>query len=105
MTIRLVLQITDVYGEFLSAVETDRSKISEKGVLQVMLDIRFSADVLSGGDLVKNEDSIKNLSKKSAFRRKQDQAKNESENRKQINKLIISLSQRLDPIDWLTYVL
>lgn len=67
-----------------------------------MLDIRFSADVLSGGDVVKNEDLLNKLTKKSPFRRKQDQAKNESEYRKKINKLINSLSQRLDPIDWLT---
>uniref|UniRef100_A0A7N0T875 Conserved oligomeric Golgi complex subunit 1 n=1 Tax=Kalanchoe fedtschenkoi TaxID=63787 RepID=A0A7N0T875_KALFE len=99
----LVKKVADVYGEFLSAMDADGFKISDEGVLQVMLDIRFSADVLSGGDAVKNEDLVKNLSKKSPFRRKHDQTKNESENRKQINKLINSLSQRLDPINWQTY--
>ncbi|CAM8931536.1 unnamed protein product [Rhodiola kirilowii] len=68
-----------------------------------MLDIRFSADVLSGGDVVKNDDLSKSVAKKSPFRRKQDETKNETENRKQVNKLIKTLSQRLDPIDWQTY--
>ncbi|CAM8931547.1 unnamed protein product [Rhodiola kirilowii] len=101
--LNLVKKVTDVYGEFLSVIETDGPKISEKGVLQVMLDIRFSADVLSGGDVVKNDDLSKSVAKKSPFRRKQDETKNETENRKQVNKLIKTLSQRLDPIDWQTY--
>lgn len=76
--------------------------MSEKGVLQVLFDLRFSADVLSGGDSNRNE-SFKNSKAKFSFRRKQDQSQTKSHMREHVDGLINRFSQRLDPIDWLTY--
>ena len=77
-------------------------QVSEKGVLQVLLDLRFVADVLSGGDSNLIEESLKVPRAKVPFRRKQDSKQTKSVVRERINGLITRLSQRLDPIDWLT---
>ncbi|RVW57681.1 hypothetical protein CK203_096259 [Vitis vinifera] len=44
-------KVIGIYGDFLSANDAGGSQVSEKGVLQVLLDLRFVADVLCGGDL------------------------------------------------------
>lgn len=98
-------QVVGIYKNFLSTVEAPDSRVSEKGVLQIMLDIRFSADILSGGkdfnpnaseSNAKEEASRRNL--KSPFRRKQLQ----DASKDPVMGLIRRLSQRLDPIDWAT---
>lgn len=76
--------------------------MSEKGVLQVMLDLRFLADVLSGDYSNSSEEPSKNPRTIATFRRKQDQSQTKSATREQVDGLINRLSQRLDPIDWLT---
>lgn len=76
--------------------------MSEKGVLQVLLDLRFVVDVLSGGDSNVSEEPSINLKANSPFRRKQEQSPVKSVIRERFDGLINRLSQRLDPIDWLT---
>ena len=76
--------------------------MSDKGVLQVLLDLRFAADVLSGGDFNTNEELSKNAKSKFFSRRKQDVNQTKSVIREQVDSLVNSLSQKLDPIDWLT---
>ncbi|KAL1175149.1 hypothetical protein V6Z11_A04G070000 [Gossypium hirsutum] len=90
------------YENFLSTREASGAQLSEKGILQVLLDVRFAADVLSGGDFNVNEELSRKPKSKSSFRRK-DQAQTKSVVRDAVDGLIHSLSQKLDPIDWLTY--
>ncbi|KAB2085854.1 hypothetical protein ES319_A05G426000v1 [Gossypium barbadense] len=99
----LIEKVISNYKNFLSTREASGAQVSEKGILQVLLDIRFAADVLSGGDFNVNEElSIKPKSK-SAFRRKRDHIQTKSAVRDSVDGLIYSFSQKLDPIDWLTY--
>lgn len=89
--------------DFLSTGEAHATQVSEKGVLQVLLDLRFAADVLSGGDFSGNEEQSKTPKVKIPFRRKQDVQQAKSLYRERLEGLVNRLSQRLDPIDWLTY--
>ncbi|XP_016494147.2 conserved oligomeric Golgi complex subunit 1 [Nicotiana tabacum] len=100
---RLLDKVIHIYGDFLSSQETQGSLISEKGVLQVLLDLRFASDILSGGDSNANEESLKMLKMKHPFRRKHDVQLSKSVTEERVNGLISSFAQRLDPIDWLTY--
>ncbi|CAN4088982.1 unnamed protein product [Withania somnifera] len=100
---RLLDKMIHIYGNFLSSQETQGSPVSEKGVLQVLLDLRFASDILSGGDYSANEESLKMPKVKHPFRRKQDVQLNKSVPEERVNGLISSFAQRLDPIDWLTY--
>lgn len=97
----MILQVIDIYRNFLSTVEAHESQVSEKGVLQVLLDLRFAADVLSGGASVIHESS-KSSKAKFSFRRKQDQSQRKSHIEEHVDGLLNRFSQRLDPIDWLT---
>uniref|UniRef100_A0A803QMS9 Conserved oligomeric Golgi complex subunit 1 n=1 Tax=Cannabis sativa TaxID=3483 RepID=A0A803QMS9_CANSA len=97
------LRVIGIYQDFLSTREESGSQVSEKGVLQVLLDLRFVADVLSGGDSVLIEESYRVPKARTAFRRKQDQTQTKSVTREYVDRLMARLSQRLDPIDWLTY--
>ena len=67
-----------------------------------MLDLRFVADVLSGGDSKVVEETSKVPRVKIPFRRKHDRNQTKSIVREHVEGLITRLSQRLDPIDWLT---
>ncbi|PIN16662.1 Low density lipoprotein B-like protein [Handroanthus impetiginosus] len=100
---RLSDKIVGIYGDFLSAEEISGSQVSEKGVLQVLFDLKFAADIFSGGSFHANEESpaISNL--KSPFRRKQIAQQPKSIIGGRTKELLNQLSQRLDPIDWLTY--
>ncbi|CAN4086838.1 unnamed protein product [Withania somnifera] len=100
---RLLDKMIHIYGDFLSSQEAQGSRVSEKGVLQVLLDLRFASDVLSGGDYSANEESLKMPKVKHPFRRKQDVQLNKSVSEERVNRLISSFVQRLDPIDWLIY--
>ena len=81
---------------------TQGSQISEKGILQILLDLRFTVDILSGCDSNVSDGLTKSPSMKPAFRRKQDKNTIKSATRQQIDELINRFSQRLDPIDWQT---
>ncbi|KAK3002830.1 hypothetical protein RJ639_018861 [Escallonia herrerae] len=100
---RLLEKVIGIYESFLSTEEVHGSQVSEKGVLQVLLDLRFIADVLSGSDFSGNEEASKTPKVKIPFRRKQDLHQSKSVIRERIEGFVNRLSQRLDPIDWLTY--
>lgn len=70
--------------------------------MQVLLDLRFVADILSGGDFIANKESSKVPKPNLSSRRKQDQVQTNSMSREHVNVLINRFSQILDPIDWLT---
>ncbi len=96
------MQVIDIYGDALSTREADGSQLSEKGVLQILLDLRFAADVLSGADSNINEEIYDTPKPKFPIRRKQVQVQKKSVSRERVDGLVNRLSQRLDPIDWLT---
>ena len=96
------LQVIEIYEDLLFSSESHQSQVSEKGVLQILLDLRFAADVLSGGDCNINEEISRNPRVKIPFRQKQEQSHKKSAFRERIDGLINCFSQRLDPIDWLT---
>lgn len=100
---RLLEKMIGIYEDFVSAKESGGSQVSEKGVLQVLLDLRFASDILSGGDSKLNEELVKGTAAKISFKRKQDQNQTRSLMRDRVDGLVNCLSQRLDPIDWLTY--
>ncbi|KAJ6350483.1 hypothetical protein OIU78_006617 [Salix suchowensis] len=99
----LLEKVIEIYEDFLSSRESHQFQVSEKGVLQILLDLRFAADVLSGSDCNINEEMPRNPRVKIPFRRKQEQIHMKSIFRERIDGLINRFSQRLDPIDWLTY--
>ncbi|GFZ20960.1 Vps51/Vps67 family (components of vesicular transport) protein [Actinidia rufa] len=97
------LRVVGIYADFISAADARDSQMSDKGVLQILLDLRFAADVLSGGDFNTNEELSNNAKSKFSFRRKHDVNQTKSVIREQVDGLVNRLSQKLDPIDWLTY--
>ncbi|KAF8766157.1 hypothetical protein HU200_007655 [Digitaria exilis] len=107
----LLQKVIDIYEKFLVSIESGNSQVSEKGLLQILLDLRFIGDVLSGGknsstntiETQTKHDSLPSAVTKSSFRRKQSQSQADSAAIEPVNKLINKLSQRLDPIDWATY--
>ncbi|KAK7391470.1 hypothetical protein VNO78_19886 [Psophocarpus tetragonolobus] len=100
---RLLEKVIGIFEDFLSTAEGGVLQVSEKGVLQVLLDVKFATDVLSGGDSNLVGELPSNLKSKLHVRRKQDQSLTTSAIRERSNQLLNRLSQKLDPIDWLTY--
>lgn len=96
------LQVMGIYGDFISSMDVGGPQVSEKGVLQVLLDIRFTADILCGSHSNMSEELSKNPRAKYNFRRKQDISEEKSVIRERVNALTDRLSKRLDPIDWQT---
>ncbi|KAG0472381.1 hypothetical protein HPP92_016927, partial [Vanilla planifolia] len=94
---RMLKKVVSIYESFLSAVEAHELHVSEKGVLQVMLDLKFFADVLSGGQEAKSSDDALSHGNKKSFLQPSTTV-NET-----ITELILRFSQRLDPIDWAMY--
>ncbi|KAK9735872.1 hypothetical protein RND81_04G234100 [Saponaria officinalis] len=89
--------------EIYSDLATNGKDVSEKGVLQVLLDLRFAADILSGCDSSTKEGLSNSTSIKSSFRRKQEKSRIKSVVREHIDDLINRFSHKLDPIDWQTF--
>ncbi|CAL1404180.1 unnamed protein product [Linum trigynum] len=100
---RLLEKVSEIYDHFLSSRDSQGSPVSEKGVLQILLDLRFVADVLSGADSNTAKELSRNPKVKVSYRKKQDQSQTKAVFRERINVLIRTSSQRLDPIDWQTY--
>ncbi|KAL7137316.1 hypothetical protein ABFS83_10G083300 [Erythranthe nasuta] len=100
---RLFDKVVAIYEALLSTEEVRGSQMSEKGVLQVLFDLKFAADVLSGGSYNANEDLSEILSLRSPLRRKQKTQQSNTVIGERTKPLVNQLSQRLDPIDWLTY--
>ncbi|KAL6616160.1 hypothetical protein ACP70R_038430 [Stipagrostis hirtigluma subsp. patula] len=107
----LLQKVINVYEKFLVSIESGNSRVSEKGFLQILLDLRFIGDVLSGGrnpstntsEMQTKQDSSPSTITRTSYRRKQSQLQADSTAIEPINKLISRLSQKLDPIDWATY--
>ncbi|KAG9144662.1 hypothetical protein Leryth_024123 [Lithospermum erythrorhizon] len=98
----LMDKVIAIYGKFLSD-EDHLNQVSEKGILQLLFDLRFIADVLSVGDLPASAESPRILKVKVPYRRRQESNSVKSVIGERIAMSISRLSQRLDPIDWLTY--
>ncbi|XP_021772258.1 conserved oligomeric Golgi complex subunit 1-like [Chenopodium quinoa] len=96
---RLLEKVIGLYSDLVA----NGVQMSEKGVLQVLLDLRFAGDVLSGYDSTLNDGLLKSPSTKYSYRRKPDKSTAKSATRERIDGLINRFSQRLDPIDWQTY--
>lgn len=103
LALRLLEKVIKIYSDFLSTAEVQEFQMSDKGALQVLLDLRFTVDVLSGGDTHTIEQISKQSKAKFSFRRNQDVKETKSVVREQIDDLVNSFSKTLDPIDWLTY--
>ncbi|KAK4802607.1 hypothetical protein SAY86_000810 [Trapa natans] len=97
--LQLLEKVLDIYGKYISTREATGSSVSDKGALQIMLDLRFSYDILSGGDSSMNEEFYRSPRTRFSFRQK----KTVSGLGARVDKLVNQLSQRLDPIDWQTY--
>ncbi|KAK8955045.1 hypothetical protein KSP39_PZI002413 [Platanthera zijinensis] len=93
----MLKKVVGVYETFLEKVEASESDVSERGTLQIMLDLRFCADVLSGG-----KDGNSFSAELSSGRRKLLLPVGSSATESVLG-LIRRFSQRLDPIDWATY--
>lgn len=108
---KLLEKVVGIYENFLSTLEASESRVSDKGILQILLDLRFAADILSGGkDSTSNRSEMnakaepsKVTLQKSPFRWKQAQSQSSSASTEPVMQLIRKLSQKLDPIDWATY--
>ncbi|WOK99393.1 conserved oligomeric Golgi complex subunit 1 [Canna indica] len=106
---KLLEKAVGTYERFLSAVESGESQVSEKGILQILLDLKFISDILSGGknsmtpESNAKEDSLRTVAIKPTSRWKQPQSQPDSVNMETVKRLINSFSQRMDPIDWATY--
>ncbi|KAK4268763.1 hypothetical protein QN277_025371 [Acacia crassicarpa] len=99
----LLEKIIGMFEDFLFTKETSGLGLSEKGVLQVLLDVKFATDVLSGGDSSSIGELSGNQKPRLPVRRKQDQRLMTSVIRERCDQLLKHLSRRLDPIDWLTF--
>ncbi|XP_022929746.1 conserved oligomeric Golgi complex subunit 1-like isoform X1 [Cucurbita moschata] len=99
----LLEKVIGIYGDFISSMEVGGPQLSEKGVLQVLLDIRFTADILCGAHSNMCEELSKNPRAKYALRRKQNISEEKSVIGDRVNALTDHLSKRIDPIDWQTY--
>ncbi|KAL6575049.1 hypothetical protein OROMI_012334 [Orobanche minor] len=100
---KLFDKVLGIYEDFLSAEEIFGSQVSEKGVLQVLFDIKFASDIISGGGFRANKEASEIPSVKAPFRRKPKAQQPNSLIGQRTKELANCLSQRLDPIDWLTY--
>ncbi|BBN04862.1 conserved oligomeric Golgi complex subunit 1 [Marchantia polymorpha subsp. ruderalis] len=107
---KLCEKVLKTYEDFFADSSVMNNRVSEKGLLQLLFDLRFLADVLSGGQDV----SIENLDNEDlahealglGSRRKAPTAQSDksSQTRKKwVSNLLSTLPARLDPIDWATY--
>lgn len=102
LTDYFIIQIIGIFEDSLITKGGSDLGLSEKGVLQVLLDVKFATDVLSGGDSSSIGELSGNQKPRLHARRKQDQKMTTSVIRERCDQLLKHLSQRLDPIDWLT---
>lgn len=108
-TISILQQVVKIYENFFETTESSKSRVSEKGLLQILLDLRFIGDVLSGGknpstngsDASPKQDQLSQATvMKVPFRRRQSILHSDSPAAVPVSKLINKFSARLDPIDW-----
>lgn len=89
-------KVIGIYGDFISNEEVFHAKVSKEGVLQILLDLGFSVDILSGGDFIGREDVSRQDNSQTEKSISRDSVRTDG--------LINGLAQRLDPIDWHIYV-
>ena len=77
------------------------SRVSEKGLLQLLFDLKFLADVLSGGQDVHLE-TTGAVDSASFVPPKQTALKADIGRKRWVNKLLDDLRNHIDPIDWET---
>ncbi|CAM6097162.1 unnamed protein product [Calypogeia fissa] len=107
---RLCEKIFSSYETFLSDPSVFSTRVSEKGLLQLLFDLRFMADILSGGQDVTSqdleEDKGKDLGVGAVTRSKvvplQPDASALAMKRRG-DSLMSTVFTKLDPIDWATY--
>lgn len=80
------------------------SRVSEKGLLQLLFDLKFLADVLSGGQDVHldNTGAVGTENLASFAPSEQTTLKADIGRKRWINKLLDDLHNHIDPIDWET---
>ncbi|KAL3693725.1 hypothetical protein R1sor_007376 [Riccia sorocarpa] len=107
---KLCEKVLKAYDDFFSDPAVMNSRVSEKGLLQLLFDLRFLADVLSGGqaesvDNVETDDSVHDsLSLSARWKTTSTHSdKSTQERKKRVTELLSMFSARLDPIDWATY--
>lgn len=99
------MQVLAIYEKFISHPSFMNSRVSEKGLLQLLFDLKFLADVLSGGQDVNLESlravGTQDLAPSSALKGPTS-LKADVGRQRWINKLLDDLHNRIDPIDWAT---
>eukprot|EP00250_Pteridium_aquilinum_P019701 c24540_g1_i1 orf=595-3981(-) len=112
---RLLEKVLLVYDKFITGLNDARSRVSEKGVLQLLFDLQFLGDVLSGGQhpdptiFSKEEPFLSSILSNSNLDGVKELLFQSSGTEQQRKRLLVSLQGRLsdllDPIDWETYKL
>lgn len=110
---RLLEKVLTIYEDFISELKVAKHRVSEKGLLQTLFDLRFLGDVLSGGQHLSSDlylkdeqilESIFSSSNLARIRQLMFQTDANLQERKQWHvSLQEKLSNFLDPIDWATY--
>ncbi|KAI4350187.1 hypothetical protein L6164_010693 [Bauhinia variegata] len=103
LALQLLEKVIGIFEDFHFNDKAGGLQLSDKGTLQVLLDVKFVTDVLSGGYSNTTGELHRNLKATLPDRRKWDQSEMTLAIRERSNQLLSRLSQRLDPIDWLTY--
>ncbi|GBG84542.1 hypothetical protein CBR_g38824 [Chara braunii] len=114
---KLCEKVLTTFEKMLSDKQFMDEHVSEKGLLQLLFDLRFLADVLSGGMDMSSGASMSSLDeadglgvnnlasfvgvKRTRLSVQSDPAVNAR--KKQVAALLTQLQARLDPIDWATY--
>ncbi|KAJ4816263.1 Vps51/Vps67 family (components of vesicular transport) protein [Rhynchospora pubera] len=108
----LLDKVVKNYENFFDATQSSNSRVSEKGLLQILLDLRFIGDILAGGknpssnnsDASPKQDQLSQATvMKSPFRRRQLTLNSDFPAAIPVSKLINKFSTSLDPIDWAMY--
>jgi hypothetical protein len=98
------MQVLTIYEKFMSHPSFMNSRVSEKGLLQLLFDLKFLADVLSGGQDVQLENTgavgTENLAPSPTP--KQTALKADIGRKRWVNKLLDDLHNHIDPNDWET---
>ncbi|KAL0025084.1 hypothetical protein WJX79_007064 [Trebouxia sp. C0005] len=94
--------VLQALSEVLQSSSSLSSSLSEKGLLQLLFDVRFLSDALAGGKPLKDTPG---RTQPSRAQRGHDKAQSPAvqERQRAFQSLEGSLSNQLDPIDWATY--
>lgn len=108
------MQVLLVYEDLVSGLGATRSRVSEKGLLQLLFDVRFLGDVLAGGEhpypdlsIFSSEEGVlaSTLSSPNVAQLRKLLFHNnraQKHRKKRVINLKEKLSNLIDPIDWAT---